>query len=103
MIAILPGCNIEILDEAAKINPKNPVIFNYRGVAKAGNKQYVEALKDYNLSIKLKFDYASAYVNRAATKFASKDKHGACEDLKKADSLGDELAVKLVEKYCKEQ
>lgn len=89
------------LDEALKLNPKNPVIYNYRGVAKAGLKQYVEALKDYNASIKIKFDYASAYVNRAATKFASKDKHGACEDLKKADSLGDELAVKLVDTYCK--
>jgi hypothetical protein len=60
----------------------------------------VEAIKDFNMAIKLKFDYGAAYVNRAAVKFASKDKRGACEDLNKADSLGDELAVSLIETYC---
>jgi tetratricopeptide (TPR) repeat protein len=90
------------LDEAVKLNPKNPVSYCYRGVAKGGNKQYVEALKDLDYSIKLKFDYPAAYVNRAAIKMASKDKRGACEDLGKADGLGDEMAVKLYDKYCKD-
>ena len=89
------------LDEAIKLNPKNPVSYNYRGVAKGENKQFVEALKDIDYAIKLKFDYAGAFVNRAAIKFASKDKRGACEDLNKADSLGDEMAIKLIETYCK--
>jgi tetratricopeptide (TPR) repeat protein len=91
------------LDEAIKLNSKNPVSFCYRGVAKGGNRNYVEALKDLDYSIKLKFDYAGAYLNRAAIKMASKDKHGACEDLEKADGLGDEMAVKLIEKYCKQR
>lgn len=90
------------LDEAIKINPKNPVSYCYRGVAKGGNRQYVEALKDLDYSIKLKFDYPAAYVNRAAIKMASKDKRGACEDLGKADGLGDEMAVKLYDTYCKD-
>ncbi|MBS1653155.1 MAG: hypothetical protein JSU07_14205 [Bacteroidetes bacterium] len=89
------------LDEAIKINKKNPVAYCYRGVAKAGNKQYPDALKDFDTSIKLKFDYAAAYLNRAATRMASKDKQGACDDLNKADGLGDEMAMKLIEKYCK--
>lgn len=89
------------LDEAIKKNPKNPVSYNYRGMAKAGNKQLVEGLKDIDYSIKLKFDYAAAYVNRAAIKFASKDKRGACEDLNKADTLGDKMAYKLIDQYCK--
>lgn len=89
------------LDEAAKLTPKNPVIYNYRGLAKGENKQLVEGLKDLDYAIKLKFNYAPAYVNRAALKFASKDKRGACQDLEKADSLGDQLAFKLIEKYCK--
>jgi tetratricopeptide (TPR) repeat protein len=89
------------LDEAIKKNPKNPVSYNYRGMAKAGNKQFVEGLKDINYAIQLKFDYAAAYVNRAAIKFASKDKRGACEDLNKADTLGDPMAYKLIEQYCK--
>lgn len=89
------------LDEAIKKNPKNPVSYNYRGMAKAGNKQLVEGLKDINYALKLKFDYAAAYVNRASIKFASKDKRGACEDLSKADTLGDAMAYKLIDQYCK--
>ncbi len=90
------------LDEAIKINSKNPVSFCNRGIAKAGNKIYVEAKKDLDYAIKLKFDYGAAFVNRAAVKMASKDKIGACEDLEKADSLGDAMAIKLIERYCKE-
>jgi tetratricopeptide (TPR) repeat protein len=93
--------SIADLDAAIKLNPKNPVSYNYRGVAKGENKQFVEALKDLDYSIKLKYDYAAAFVNRAAIKFASKDKRGACDDLNKADSLGDEMAIKLIETYCK--
>lgn len=89
------------LDEAIKINKKNPVSYCYRGVAKGGNKVYTEALKDLDYAIKLKFDYGAAYVNRAAIKMALKQKEEACKDLQKADSLGDTMAVKLIEQYCK--
>ncbi len=89
------------LDEAIVLNPKNPVSYCYRGVAKGGNKMFAEALKDLDYSIKLKFDYSTAYVNRAAIKMAKKDKKGACEDLEKADGLGNELAIRLIEQYCK--
>jgi tetratricopeptide (TPR) repeat protein len=37
---------ISDLDAAIKLNPKNPVSYCYRGAAKGGNKNYVEALKD---------------------------------------------------------
>jgi len=90
------------LDEAIQLNPKNPVSYCYRGVAKGGNKAYIEGLKDLDYAIKLKFDYPAAYVNRAAIKMASKDKRGACDDLAKADGLGDEMALKLIERYCKQ-
>jgi hypothetical protein len=63
----------------------------------------VEALKDLDTAIKLKFDYSTAYVNRAAIKMASKDKRGACDDLAKADGLGNELAVQMIERYCKQK
>lgn len=89
------------LDEAIKINSKNPVSYCLRGVAKGGNKSYNEAIKDLDYAIKLKFDYGAAYVNRAAIKMALKQKVQACEDLQKADSLGDNMAYKLIEQYCK--
>ncbi len=88
-------------DAAIRINPDNPVSYNYRGVAKGENRQFVEALKDFDYSIKLKYNYAGAFVNRAAVKFASKDKRGACDDLNRADSLGDDMAIQLIETYCK--
>lgn len=89
------------LDNAIKINSKNAVSYCYRGTAKGGIKSYVEAIKDLDYAIKLKFDYASAYVNRAAIKMATRDKRGACKDLEKADGLGSELALKLIQQYCK--
>jgi tetratricopeptide (TPR) repeat protein len=89
------------LDEAIKINSRNPVSYCYRGAAKGGNGSYEEALKDLDYSIKLKFDYSTAFVNRAAIKMAKKDKRGACEDLEKADGLGNEMAIRLLEQYCK--
>ncbi|MCE3229863.1 MAG: hypothetical protein K0S32_4414 [Bacteroidetes bacterium] len=89
------------LDEAIKINKKNAVSWCYRGVAKGGNKSFTEGLKDLDEAIKLKFDYGAAYVNRAAIKMALKQKEEACKDLQKADSLGDNMAFKLIEQYCK--
>lgn len=91
------------LDAAIKLNAKNPVSYCYRGIAKGENKMFNEGLKDLDYAIKLKFDYAAAYVNRAAIKMALKDKRGACEDLTKADGLGDEMALQLVERYCKQR
>jgi tetratricopeptide (TPR) repeat protein len=89
------------LDEAIKVNGKNAVSYCYRGVAKGGNRSYQEAMKDLDYSIKLKFDYPVAYVNRAAIRMALKNKRGACEDLQKAESLGSETAISLVQRYCK--
>jgi len=88
-------------DEAIKINGKNAVSYCYRAVAKSENKAFQEALKDYEVAIKLKFDYADAYYNRAATKMAIKDKHGACDDLNKADGLGNVHAAQIIERFCK--
>ncbi|MEI6021556.1 MAG: hypothetical protein WCR21_10550, partial [Bacteroidota bacterium] len=89
------------LDAAIKMNGRNPVSYCYRGTAKGGTKSYEAAIKDLDFAIKLKFDYASAYVNRAAIKMAIRDKRGACTDLEKADGLGSELALKLIQQYCK--
>ncbi|MFN7912065.1 MAG: tetratricopeptide repeat protein [Bacteroidota bacterium] len=89
------------LDAAITINKNNAVSYCYRGVAKGGNKAFSEGIKDLDQAIKLKFDYGTAYVNRAAIKMAIKDKQGACDDLAKADGLGNELALQMLEKHCK--
>ena len=74
-----------------------------RGTAKGAMKNYTGALEDLDLAIKLKFDYSSAYVNRALVKYASHDKKGACKDLEKADALNNEKASSLLEQYCGER
>ncbi len=89
------------LDEAIKLNPKNPVSYCNRGLSKGYNKQIVEGIKDLDYAIKLKFDYANAYLNRAALKMAAKDKQGACDDLQKADGLGSDMAPQKYDSYCK--
>lgn len=89
------------LDEAIKLNPKNPLSYCNRGLSKGYNKQIVEGIKDLDYAIKLKFDYAAAYVNRAALKMAAKDKRGACDDLQKADGLGSDIAPQKYDSYCK--
>ena len=55
------------------------------------------------MAIHLKFDYSTAYINRAAVKFASGDKTGACKDLTHADGLNNEKAYDLLQKYCKDE
>jgi hypothetical protein len=54
------------------------------------------------MSIKLKLDFSSAYVNRASIKYAMNQKKAACDDLYKADQLGSNIAFKYIESYCKD-
>ena len=63
-------------DAAIKINPKNAVSYNYRGVAKGESKQFVEALKDFDYSIKLKFDYGAASLTVLLLNLQVKTKQG---------------------------
>ena len=91
---------LEDCNKGLKFNPKDSQFYNFRGVAKSGTKDNKGALEDLNKAIALKADYSQAYVNRAAVKFAMGDKKGACEDLFTADGMANEMASKLVDKYC---
>ena len=94
----LDDCN-----RGVKLKPKDEEFFNFRGVAKSGLKDNKGALQDLDKSISIKPDYSQAYVNRAAVKFAMGDKRGACQDLYTADGMANEMAGKLVDKYCKKK
>ena len=74
-----------------------------RGMAKGGMKKFKEGILDLDMAIQLKFDYSTAYINRAAVKFASGDRKGACKDLERADGLNNEKAYELIQKYCKSE
>ena len=57
------------------------------------------AISDYNKAIELDPNNASAYYNRAISKYYTNDLNGACEDAKKSTSLGID-ASKLIELAC---
>ncbi|MDN3670747.1 tetratricopeptide repeat protein [Echinicola jeungdonensis] len=59
-----------------------------------------EALKEYNNTIKMDQNYGQAFYYRGVLKYATKDRRGACVDLKQAETLGYNPATKAIEKYC---
>ncbi len=91
---------VEDCNKALSTDANNPKIYNFRGTAKSGLKDYRGAIEDLDKAIKLKPSFSAAYINRAAVHFAMGDKKGACADLVSADSLGNDLANDLIDKYC---
>lgn len=59
-----------------------------RGISKIALKDYDGAITDFNMAIALDSDFASAYFARGLAKFFKGDKKIACEDARKAQSLG---------------
>jgi tetratricopeptide (TPR) repeat protein len=55
-----------------------------RGIIRMRQKDYDNALKDFNTAIRFKADLAEAYVNRGATQIALKDYRRALADLDQA-------------------
>jgi len=63
--------------------------YSGRGTVKKVLKDFNGALLDYNKSIELNSNYAMAYWNRGLLKYYDiDDKKGACQDARKAESLG---------------
>ena len=54
---------------------------------------------DSDYTIKLNPNYAQAYVNRGVAKLNTNDKQGACQDARKAQSLGYD-ASQLIKLAC---
>lgn len=71
-------------DMALMGDPRNHVLYNKRGVAKANIKDYLGAFADYTEAIRLKPDFYSAYINRGNIRSYIKDYPGALEDYTRA-------------------
>ena len=63
-------------------------------------KRYKKAIKEYNKSIEIDAEYADAYYNRAHCYLEMNDASKACEDFKKAASLGDIYSKGALQKHC---
>ncbi len=56
---------IEMLNEAINQDPNFGLAYNERGIAYAKNKQYPEAIQDYNTALKFYTDSPEIYFNKA--------------------------------------
>ena len=63
-------------------------------------ERYNDAIDDFNVALIYQSNYAPAIYNRAMAKVRMKNKQGACEDLKLAESLGMEIETKVKSKIC---
>jgi tetratricopeptide (TPR) repeat protein len=56
----------ELMEEAVKLDPDNPILFYNLGVVNANQNKINEAMAYYKKAIELKPDYADAHINLAA-------------------------------------
>ncbi|MBS1646628.1 MAG: tetratricopeptide repeat protein [Bacteroidetes bacterium] len=79
------------LDKALALDNKYAKAFYLRAQLKFEDKQYPEAIADYNQAIAAKPDYAYAYNDRASAKKMLNDEAGAIADYQKAVELDSKL------------
>ncbi len=75
------------LDEAIKLAPTNPILFNTRGYAHYLSKNTKGALQDYDEAIRLNPNYLNAIHNRALARKSAGDAAGAAADRQREAEL----------------
>jgi len=82
-----PNKAVEYLNESIRLDSKNPVSFNNRGVAyyNLGNRQL--AVEEFNQALMLDNNYADAYNNRGIVLFELRQYQKAIEDFNRVISL----------------
>jgi tetratricopeptide (TPR) repeat protein len=91
---------LEDLDKAVESDSLNAVVFYKRGYVNAMLLKHQEALTDFDRAIQLSPGEAEYYSERGVAKLNLDDKSGACQDWKKAASMGSEVARELAYEYC---
>ncbi len=81
-----PGAGIKYMDKAIALKP-TPQIYHARGVAKRAvrshtDKNFTDAMVDFNQALKLDPDYTPAFEAIILTKFYNKDYKGVVSDIK---------------------
>ena len=85
---------------AIKLDPKNAIAYNNRGVAYADKGDFNRAKTDYNQAIKLDPNYAIAYNNRGNLYSAIKDYDRAIIDFNKAIKLDPKIPIIYNNRGC---
>ena len=79
---------LESYNKAIDLDPNYTDAYFNRSLTKAYLGNFIGSLMDSDYTIKLNPNYAQAYVNRGVAKLNTNDKQGACQDARKAQSLG---------------
>ena len=99
------------INRRIKNDPKNWMALYDRAYCHALNNNYKDAIADFEKVILYNPDYTPAYANMGFSKINLITQNGllptkadettdACQDLKKAQSMGDTTVVKMIEKFC---
>jgi tetratricopeptide (TPR) repeat protein/uncharacterized membrane protein len=88
-------------NKAIELKPDYVKAYYNLGILLSNKKRYEEAISNFTNAITLKTDHAEAYYNRGLAEFYYGKKDAACEDLKKAASLGHKPAADALSQICK--
>ncbi len=86
--------------EEKNFNRVYATVFLLRGNAKFNLDNYVAAIQDYDIAIKIDPLYDLTFYNRGLAKLQLKQKEKGCLDFSKAGELGMEDAYNTIKKYC---
>ena len=86
--------------KAIELKPQFADAYRDRGLSHAELGDYYAAISDGKKAIKYNPNDLKAYFNLGIDKKAIGDSKGACAAWRKASSLGDETAVKVLRDYC---
>jgi tetratricopeptide (TPR) repeat protein len=91
---------IKDMDVAIKLDPKNHLFYNGKGVSLLSIKKYQEAVDNFSSSIQLNPDFGQAYFNRGYAKQFVNDMDGACKDWTTAAAKGYKSANSYLKQFC---
>ena len=88
---------------ALEILPDIPYLYFDLGNLLCLSSQFVEAIENYDMSIKLYPYMGDAYFNRGLVLIYLRDSEKGCIDLSRAGELGVEDAYSVISKYCENE
>ena len=89
--------------EALTILPDIPYLYFDLGNLECLSSNFVEALENYDMAIRLYPNMGDAYFNRGLVLIYLKDKEKGCIDLSRAGELGVGDSYSVISKYCSDE
>ena len=93
---------IDDFEKAITLDAAQPQYFFDLGNACFFQNEYSQAIMQYSKAIELSPANPDYYYSRGYTKFKTDDISGGCEDMQKADQLGNAKAAQLMEQWCQQ-